>query len=253
VQEHVAPVVPKSLNISIHNDTTATSFDYTEYKFDSLRKSDIQCHDDFWAEACTMNYCKDESEATEKAGFYMSIPYFFTVALTFHLGLLVDKTGWRTEMITLGSCLLVVAHVLLAFPHSSPPVVPLVGQGLGYTICVAALWPSVPFTVSEGSVGTAFGIMMGVQNIGLALIPLVVAHLYNVSNSHYLPLVEIFFAAISLLAVIVGVILMIADKKTNHILATPKIDIRFDETNEPVIVKHNRPRAQSEANVLPKG
>jgi len=249
VQDHVAPAIPKSLNISVADDT---SFEHDEYKFESLAKSDIQCHDDFWAEACTMDYCQEQNVATEKAGFYMSIPYFFTVALTFHLGLLVDKTGWRTELITLRSCLLVVAHILLAFPPMSPPVVPLVGQGLGYTICVAALWPSVPFTVDPDTIGTAFGIMMGVQNVGLALIPLVVADLFERSKHHYLPLVELFFAAISVLAVLVGIALMIADKKTTNILATPKIDIRFNERNEPVIVQHQaRPRALSDANVYP--
>jgi MFS family permease len=246
IQDHVAPPIPKSLNISISDNTL---FDYDEYRFKYLSKSDIQCHDNFWAEACTMNYCRDQSEATEKAGFYMSIPYFFTVALTFHLGLLVDKTGWRTEMITLGSLLLVLAHVLLAFPFTSPPVVPLVSQGLGYTVCVAALWPSVPYTVSPDSVGTAFGIMMSVQNVGLALIPLLVADLYGRSNNHYLPWVELFFATISLLAVIVAIALMIADKRTNHILGTPKIDIRFNERNEPVIVNHIRARALSDANL----
>mmetsp|Transcript_2454 Transcript_2454/g.4501 ORF Transcript_2454/g.4501 Transcript_2454/m.4501 type:complete len:555 (+) Transcript_2454:73-1737(+) len=246
IQDHVAPPIPKSLNISISDDTL---FDYDEYRFKYLSKSDIQCHDNFWAEACTMNYCRDQSEATEKAGFYMSIPYFFTVALTFHLGLLVDKTGWRTEMITLGSLLLVLAHVLLAFPFTSPPLVPLVSQGLGYTVCVAALWPSVPYTVSPDSVGTAFGIMMSVQNVGLALIPLLVADLYGRKNNHYLPWVELLFAAISLLAVLVAIALMIADKRTNHILGTPKIDIRFNERNEPVIVNHIRPRALSDANL----
>lgn len=248
IQDNAAPATPQSLNVTFNDKL---SFDHHKYTFDTLKKSDIQCHDDFWSTGCTMNYCLDQNAATEMAGFFMSIPYFFTVALTFHLGLLVDKTGWRTEMICLGSVLLVIAHVLLAFPASSPPVVPLVGQGLGYTICVASLWPSVPFTVSEDSVGTAFGIMMGVQNIGLALIPLVVAGLFERSNHRYLPLVELFFAAISFLAVLVGIALMICDKKTNHILATPKIDIRFDERNEPVIVKHARPRALSDANVYP--
>lgn len=164
------------------------------------------------------------------------------------LGIFVDKTGLRTEMICFGSALLVLAHVLLAFPSSSPPVVPLVGQGLGYTICVAALWPSVPFTVSADSVGLAFGIMMAVQNVGLALIPLVVAWLYGMGGDHYLPSVEVFFAACSLLAVAVGIALKIADKTTDHVLATPKSDIRVREDHGTIVLlgraRHGRSNSE---------
>lgn len=171
------------------------------------------------------------------------------MALTYHLGLFVDSTGYRTELICFGSVLLVVAHGVLAFPPLSPPVVPLITQGLGYTICVAALWPSVPFTVSEDSVGTAFGIMMAVQNFGLALIPLVVAHLYKLGGNRYLPTVELFFAAGSVLAVLVGVALMIADKKTDHILGTPKANIRYSPT-EGLVVMRRRPRTLSDGGVV---
>jgi len=92
--DNYAPPIPHALNVTLD--------DGTEYSFHPLRNSDVQCQDDFWAEACVMNYCEHQAEATEKAGFYMSIPYFFTVALTFHLGLLVDSTGYRTEMICCG-------------------------------------------------------------------------------------------------------------------------------------------------------
>ena len=250
VRDNCAPAIPRSLNVTVDD----ASFDYSQYIFPSLSYSDIQCHDNFWAQGCTMNYCQDQDSATEKAGIYMSIPYFFTVALTFHLGLLVDRTGWRTEMICFGSVLLVLAHVLLALPRSSPPMVPLVTQGLGYTICVAALWPSVPFTVKEESVGTAFGIMMAVQNVGLAIIPLVVAYLYRLGNNHYIPSVEVFFAICSFLAVIVGFALMFSDRKTDHVLGTPKADIRlYEKTKAQVPLKHGRERANSDAILLEKG
>lgn len=250
LQDNVAPLTPTSLNITVSNLQDAFN------KLDNMSENsalleilhvthaDIQCSEAFWAEGCTQDYCQDAKEATEKAGFFMSIPYFFTVALTSLLGVFVDKTGLRTEMITFGSALLVFAHVLLAFPTSSSPVVPLVGQGLGYTICVAALWPSVPFTVSPDSVGLAFGIMMAVQNVGLALIPLIVAWLYGIGQDRYLPWVEIFFTACSMAAVGVGVALKIADKKTDHVLGTPKSDIRVrqDKDGHVVLVPANKPR-----------
>ena len=254
MQDTMAPLTPTSLNISLVNDQDSLDeFDNLQIETSSLSSdleivqvthADIQCSDDFWAIGCTQDYCQALKDATEKAGFFMSIPYFFTVAFTSLLGVFVDKTGLRTEMITFGSALLVVAHALLAFPTSSSPVIPLVGQGLGYTICVAALWPSVPFTVSPDSVGLAFGIMMAVQNVGLALIPLVVAWLYGIGQDRYLPWVEIFFATCSVAAVGVGIALKIADKKTDQVLGTPKSDIRVrqDKNGHVVLVPANKPR-----------
>jgi len=244
VGSNFAPVIPQSLNITF---VEGGQFDQTEYVFRKLSKSDIKCQDDFWSQGCTMDYCEAQTEATEKAGLYMSIPYFFVVALTYHLGLFVDATGYRTEMICLGSVLLVAAHVLLAYSTLSPPSVPLITQGVGYTICVAALWPSVPFTVSLESVGTAFGIMMAVQNFGLALIPLVVARLYRLGNNSYLPVVELFFAGGSLFAVFVGVALKIADEKSNRVLGTPKANIRYSKGV--FVVKKGRNRTISDADV----
>ena len=243
--DNFAPALPSSLNMTFKG--SPNPYDESHYVFPHLALSDIQCQDVFWSEACTMDYCQDQAVATEKAGLYMSIPYFFTVALTFHLGLFVDATGYRTEMICAGSALLVAAHSLLAY-HLSPPSVPLVIQGIGYTMCVAALWPSVPYTVSENSVGMAFGIMMAVQNIGLGLIPIAVAHLYGANGNHYLPTVELFFVVCSILALVVGVALMISDKKTDHILGTPRSNIRFNPEKGAVVVK--RARDNSDAMIL---
>lgn len=161
-------------------------------------------------------------------------------------------------MVCFGSALLVIAHALLAYPVSSPPIVPLTIQGLGYTICVSALWPSVPFTVNEDSVGTAFGIMMGVQNVGLALMPLGVAHLYHINNNRYLPSVENAFAASSLLAFIVGVALLLIDRSTDLVLSTPKVNIlfhkeRIDDGNASVEFQKPAARANSDAALLVRG
>lgn len=87
--------------------------------------------------------------------------------------------------------------------------------------------------------------MMGVQNVGLAIIPLIVAHLYGLEN-RYLPTVEIFFAACSLLAVVVAFALLIADKKTDKILGSPRSAIRSSK-NGMVVVKNGRGRSNSDA------
>jgi len=50
-------------------------------------------------------------------------------------------------------------------------------MGLTYSIYVAALWPMVPLVVKPQVVGSAYGLCTSVQNIGLALGPLMVGGL----------------------------------------------------------------------------
>jgi hypothetical protein len=56
-----------------------------------------------------------------------------------------------------------------------PPYIPLVGQGVAYTIFAAALWPSVPYAVDAQYIGTANGVMTSIQNSGLAVFPIILA------------------------------------------------------------------------------
>lgn len=48
-------------------------------------------------------------------------------------------------------------------------LIPLIFLGVGYSIYACALWGSVPYTVSEKLLGTAFGMCTAVQNTGLTI------------------------------------------------------------------------------------
>jgi hypothetical protein len=87
--------------------------------------------------------------------------------------------------------------------------------------------------------------MMAVQNVGLAIIPMIVAKFYDMGDNHYLPMVEIFFALCSLCAVAAGLALMISDRKTGKVLASPKRSIRFDQ-NQGSYVVDRRQRSASD-------
>lgn len=60
---------------------------------------------------------------------------------------------------------------------------PLILLGIGYSVYAAALWSCIPFTVPKRLVGTAYGLCTAVQNIGLALSPLVAATCIGVGPS----------------------------------------------------------------------
>jgi predicted MFS family arabinose efflux permease len=118
----------------------------------------------------------------------------------------------RAEMLTGAPVLLVTAHAIILFRRGSP-VVPLILLGLGFSMAVSALWPSVSFAVKDSVVGAAFGLMTCIQNIGLTLFPIMISAIYNCAGHHYLPSVEIFLLACSALGVVVGSALCCWDKR----------------------------------------
>ena len=63
-----APVLPTSLNFTQDQTSWDDSWDQSEYVFDELEPSDVNCEDDFWAEACTKAYCDSKDDAVVTAG-----------------------------------------------------------------------------------------------------------------------------------------------------------------------------------------
>jgi Major Facilitator Superfamily. len=218
------PVLPSSLSIyaSSVNSTISADWMNDSYVFDHLTENDLDCGDAFWRKSCTADFCIAQKLATEKSGRVMSIPYLFSAFLSPLFGHVVDKIGRRAILAVVSCVLLVSVHLSLAWMHSSP-VIPLVGQGLAYVGYAAVIWPSVPLTVRKESVGTAFGAMTAIQNVGLALFPLVIACVYKGSSDRYIPNVEYFSVICALVGVVIGILLNVLDKKREGILN--KIDV----------------------------
>lgn len=142
----------------------------------------------------------------------MSIPYLISALSSPPLGHLVDRIGRRAQIAVISSSLLFLVHLTMAASASSP-IGPMVGQGVAYSLYAAVLWPSVPLTVPKQYTGTAFGVITSIQNIGLALFPLVIASIYNASGGRYIPNVEYFFMSCALAGVVVGVFMNRLDRR----------------------------------------
>jgi MFS family permease len=210
-----APVLPSSLNITSkdqQDDSASSSWLSDRYVYHNLQASDVDCIDPFWSHACTKNYCDAQKQATEVAGRVMSIPYFLSATLSPPLGYIVDMIGSRATIASLAPLLLICVHGTLAWGSGSP-IVPLIFQGVAYSLFASVIWPSVPLTVADRFVGTAYGAMTSVQNIGLALFPLIIAAIYE-STQHYVPSTELFFVALAAFGLIIGVALNYYDKRT---------------------------------------
>jgi MFS family permease len=103
----------------------------------------------------------------EMAGFTSSFITFAAMFGTPLFGLFIDKKGHRASLMMLGSFLLIPVYLLLYYTHLHP-LIPMVMMGIAFSLIPAAMWPSVALIVEQERLGTAYGLMTGIQNIGLA-------------------------------------------------------------------------------------
>jgi len=103
----------------------------------------------------------------EMGGFLSSMLTLFAMIATPLFGLMVDRIGKRSLFMMFGSLLLVPVYLMMA--HTSVSLfVPMAMMGVAFSLIPAIMWPSVSYLVEESKLGTAYGLMTLIQNIGLA-------------------------------------------------------------------------------------
>jgi MFS family permease len=103
----------------------------------------------------------------EHGGFLSSMLTLFAMIGTPLFGLLVDRVGKRSLFMMFGSLLLVPVYLIMAYSHVSL-YVPMAMMGIAFSLIPAIMWPSVSYVVEQSKLGTAYGLMTLIQNIGLA-------------------------------------------------------------------------------------
>jgi MFS family permease len=91
----------------------------------------------------------------------------FAMVATPLFGLLVDRVGKRALFMMYGSLLLVPVYLMMAYTHISL-YVPMALMGVAFSLIPAVMWPSVAYIVDQSKLGTAYGLMTLIQNIGLS-------------------------------------------------------------------------------------
>lgn len=128
----------------------------------------------------------------EAGGDLVGMLTLFTMFGTPTFGLFVDRLGKRALLMMGGSLLLIPVYLLMAYVHSSnyitvylpssadghfsmvahhlPPILLLTMamMGVAFSLIPAVMWPSVAYLVDQAKLGTAYGLMTMIQNIGLA-------------------------------------------------------------------------------------
>ncbi len=124
------------------------------------------------------------SMARQMAGDVTSYLMYGTILLTPLFGWFTDHKGKSATLMYLGSALLIVAHLMFALTHIEPRV-PIVLLGVAFSLVPAAMWPAVTKIVPTAKIGTAYGFMFSVQNIGLFVFPMLIGYVVDASNPNY--------------------------------------------------------------------
>jgi MFS family permease len=103
----------------------------------------------------------------ELGGFLASILTAFTMFGTPVFGLFADKIGKRALLMMLGSMLLIPVYLMMGYTKITL-YVPMAMMGIAFSLIPALMWPSVAYIVEQSKLGTAYGLMTMIQNIGLA-------------------------------------------------------------------------------------
>jgi MFS family permease len=102
----------------------------------------------------------------EYAGFLSSFITLASMIGTPLFGLLVDRVANRALFMMFGSLLLVPVYLIMAYT-SIPLIVPMGIMGIAFSLVPAVMWPAVAYITEESKLGTAYGLMTMIQNIGL--------------------------------------------------------------------------------------
>jgi MFS family permease len=102
----------------------------------------------------------------EQAGALNGWVFFAAIFATPAFGLLVDRIGRRAWLMTWGSLLLLCVFPILDLTQWDLRVSTVL-IGIAFSLVPAVLWPSVPYLVEPRRLGTAYGLMTLLQNVGL--------------------------------------------------------------------------------------
>jgi MFS family permease len=104
----------------------------------------------------------------QEAGSMNAYVFLAAIFATPTFGLMADRVGRRAAFMALGSVLLAAVFPILAYTDLnlwfSTALI-----GVAFSLVPAVLWPAVPYLVTAERLGTAYGLMTMLQNIGMLL------------------------------------------------------------------------------------
>lgn len=154
-----------------------------------------------------------------KGGFYTSLVITGTMFFTPLFGYLVDRIGRRATLMIIGSGLLIPVHLTLALTYF-PPSVAMIVLGLAFSLVPAAMWPAIPIMVEEKRLGTAYGLMTLIQNIGLTVFNWLAGKITDFSDGNYKNTI-LMFAALGFIGFLFAMLLKQAAQQDGNRIELP--------------------------------
>ena len=172
---------------------------------------------DFFYHKFGMNY--------EQSGQIASLLPLGTMLFTPLFGFLIDRKGKAATAMIYGSLVLLIVHMIFTFT-SFNPYIPMILLGVAFSLVPAAMWPSMVKLVKEKEIGTAYGLMYSIQNLGLWGVPILAGiildktNLGNPETLNYTPTM-IMFTVLGLLGLVFALLLKREDKKGGYGIELP--------------------------------
>lgn len=176
----------------------------------------------------------------QTAAAYFSYFPIGAMVLTPFMGYYLDVKGKGASMMMYGAILLTVSHLIFAFVPAEIFNVPIaiitiVILGTAFSLVPAAMWPSLPKIIEDRYLGSAYGSMFWIQNVGLMAVPVLIGWSLSVSNpgvseqiqagvegvkyNYMVP--ELVFASFGVLAFFLAIVLKRVDRKYKYGLEIP--------------------------------
>jgi len=165
----------------------------------------------------------------DSANFITGLIYLVSAPASPLLGFLLDKTGRNITWCFIAVVASTGCHSLLAFT-SLNPYIAISLLGVAYSLLASALWPIAALIIPEYQLGTAYGIMQALQNLGTALIVMAAG---SISDNFGYTWLEIFFLGWLVLSLLMIICIWIYDCTTSGYLnMSIKARQMYDEERE---------------------
>ena len=133
----------------------------------------------------------------QEAGAMNGYVFLAAIFATPAFGYLVDKVGHRALFMAGGTLLLLLTFPILGYTHTNLWVSTAL-IGIAFSLVPAVMWPSVTYLVRSNQLGTGYGLMTMLQNIGLTIVNVAAGWLNDTSHASaenpggYMPMLWMF-------------------------------------------------------------
>jgi MFS family permease len=103
----------------------------------------------------------------DAAGQLNGLPILMAMFMTPIFGFLADRYGKRSRYMFAASIMILPIYLMMGYLNLTP-YIPMIMMGVAFSVIPAIMWPSVAYVVDKNRLGTAYGVMTMIQNVGMA-------------------------------------------------------------------------------------